>query len=77
MPSSKPISKILVFKGVPEVYDDLYLAEERAETLVERDQLDYTVMAVPEDSVTEKSLVFRYVGVQCMTLQEARKQEGE
>jgi len=45
--------------------------------LVERDQLDYTVMAVPEDSVTEKSLVFRYVGVQCMTLQEARKQEGE
>lgn len=71
-----PTGKYIVFKGVPKVYDDLFVAEGRATDRAEEEQCDYTVMAVPEDAVTDKSLVYRYMGVACLTLQEARKGEG-
>jgi len=64
-------SVYIVFKGKPEQYSNLDRAEERAAELCEDNQLDYTVMSVPVDCVIEKSLVYRYIGVQMMTLQEA------
>lgn len=77
MPDTEPTGKYIVVQGIPDVYGDLFKAEERAAELAEEEQCDYTVMAVPEDAITEKSLVYRYMGVACMTLQEARKQDKE
>jgi hypothetical protein len=75
MSLAAPRGVFIVVRGRPRAFSDLTAAEHVAAELCERDREDYSILAVPDGTLSEKTIVATWKGVVLSTLSELGEDE--
>jgi methenyltetrahydromethanopterin cyclohydrolase len=75
--AAEPDTVFIMFRGLPQTFADLDVAEEVAAEKCEVDHEDRTILVVPRSSVTDSGIVARYKGVVLHSLNEAREEAAD